>query len=152
MRVLVCGGRSYGELTLIRSGSSDAVMAESARLMAEHFGMLGWLSDMHRTKPITCIIEGGANGADTAARIWAGMHDVPGATYPAYWKLHGRQAGPIRNRLMLTDGEPDLVVAFPGGSGTRNMISLAKRGGVRVDEVPHDAVMAADIRRAPIKP
>lgn len=40
-------------------------------------------------------------------------------------------AGPMRNRQML-DEKPDLVVAFAGGSGTRNMIDIARRAGVKV--------------------
>jgi predicted polyphosphate/ATP-dependent NAD kinase len=31
---------------------------------------------------------------------------------------------------MLVEGLPDLVVAFPGGSGTANMIAQAKRAHV----------------------
>lgn len=35
-------------------------------------------------------------------------------------------AGPIRNRRMLEQGKPDLVVAFPGGAGTANMVRLTE--------------------------
>ena len=33
---------------------------------------------------------------------------------------------------MLTDHKPDLVVAFPGGSGTRHMVEIAQKTGVEV--------------------
>ena len=33
---------------------------------------------------------------------------------------------------MLAEGKPDLVVAFPGGAGTANMIEQARAAGVRV--------------------
>jgi UDP-N-acetylmuramoylalanine-D-glutamate ligase len=36
---------------------------------------------------------------------------------------------------MLNDHRPDMVVAFPGGRGTANMIALAKSAGVEVIEV-----------------
>jgi hypothetical protein len=36
---------------------------------------------------------------------------------------------------MLDEGKPDLVLAFPGGRGTRNMVGQAKRRGVPVEIV-----------------
>ena len=47
--------------------------------------------------------------------------------YPADWKAHGAAAGQIRNRQMLACGKPDVVVSFPGGSGTLDMVHKAKR-------------------------
>ena len=46
-----------------------------------------------------------------------------------------RGAGPERNARMLAEGRPDLVVAFPGGTGTADMVRRAKAAGVRVVEV-----------------
>ena len=39
---------------------------------------------------------------------------------------HGNAAGPIRNQRMLDHGKPDIVVAFPGGSGTADMVKLSR--------------------------
>jgi hypothetical protein len=36
---------------------------------------------------------------------------------------------------MLDEGKPDLVVAFPGGGGTKDMITRALGAGVSVHEV-----------------
>jgi hypothetical protein len=36
---------------------------------------------------------------------------------------------------MLDEGKPDLVLAFPGGRGTANMMRQARERGVRVVEV-----------------
>ena len=60
------------------------------------------------------MIAGGARGADTFAEEWAKAAGLPCTVYQAYWKGLGRKAGPIRNRRMLDEGLPDLVVAFPG--------------------------------------
>jgi predicted Rossmann-fold nucleotide-binding protein len=38
----------------------------------------------------------------------------------------------MRNQKMLDKGKPDLVVAFPGGRGTSDMISRAIKVPVRV--------------------
>jgi hypothetical protein len=63
---------------------------------------------------------------------WAIEAGIPVKPYPADWRLHGRAAGPIRNTLMLVEGRPDLVVAFPGGQGTADMTKKALRAGVKV--------------------
>jgi UDP-N-acetylmuramoylalanine-D-glutamate ligase len=41
----------------------------------------------------------------------------------------------MRNKWMLTDGKPDLVIAFPGGRGTASMVNLARAAGVPVTEI-----------------
>jgi hypothetical protein len=113
MRVLVCGSRDY---------NTDA----------------GWnhvmevLSSIHADTPIDAVIEGGAKGADFLGGLWAQMHKVKRITVPADWATHGKAAGPIRNRRMLTDFKPDLVVAFPGGKGTEDMVRQAEAAGIKV--------------------
>lgn len=85
--------------------------------------------------PDTVIIHGAATGADSLANRWAVVNWVRSEEYPADWKKHGAAAGPIRNQRMIDEGKPDLVVAFPGGKGTADMVSRAKAAGVRVIEV-----------------
>ena len=58
---------------------------------------------------------------------WTGL-DV----YPADWERYGLSAGYRRNRQMLEEGKPDLVVAFPGGKGTNMMVDIARKAGVPV--------------------
>lgn len=116
MRVLVCGGRDYDDESRLR------------RI----------LSSLHAQAEITLLIEGGARGADRLASFWACDHDVPTDRYEADWNAHPKAAGPIRNQLMLDEGEPDLVVAFPGGRGTADMVRRAKKAGVTVVDIPAD--------------
>jgi hypothetical protein len=104
MRVLVCGGRNYGDYVFLSS----------------------ILTNIHDTTPITLIIHGAANGADSLADRWAATHHVPVRAFPADWVRHGRAAGPLRNKKMLDEGKPDVVVAFPGNKGTRNMVAQAQ--------------------------
>lgn len=113
MRVIVCGGRNY-------SGDAAANHVQSV-LDAIHMGHI-----------ITTLIQGGAPGADFEAKLWAEMREVKCVTVPALWREHGRAAGPIRNKRMLTDFEPDVVVAFPGGKGTADMIKQAEAHGIEV--------------------
>lgn len=114
MRVLVTGGRNY--------------------LVADH--VFAVLDELHAEIGISMLIEGGATGADACARTWAAAHEVPAETYPADWRVNGRAAGPLRNRRMLDEGQPDLVVAFPGGRGTASMVAIARAAGVAVTEIP----------------
>jgi hypothetical protein len=52
----------------------------------------------------------------------------------ADWSI-GRKAGPIRNQRMLDEHAPDLVVAFPGGRGTADMVRRARKSGVEVAKI-----------------
>lgn len=109
MRLLVTGGRNYQD--------------------KDHTFRV--LDCIHQEKGIELVIHGDATGADALAKAWAEQNGIPQIAYPADWKTHGRAAGPIRNRQMLTH-QPDLVYAFPGGRGTADMVRAAKAAGVRV--------------------
>lgn len=111
MRVLVCGGRNYRDVKSV-------------------FASLDGLSPGPHL-----IIHGGATGADACAAEWASKRGCESEVYHAPWRTHGRAAGPIRNQRMLDHGRPELVVAFPGGSGTADMVRRAKAAGVTVIEV-----------------
>jgi hypothetical protein len=113
MRLLVCGGREFNDFAAV----SDE---------------LTWLSGSHS---IDVVIHGGARGADTLAGEWAKLNRIPIQVYRADWGKHGKAAGPLRNKQMLVEGKPDMVLAFPGGRGTANMIAQAREAGVTVEEV-----------------
>lgn len=111
MRVLICGGRDPS------SDVCDAV----------------WNWVMENCSPGDVVIHGAARGVDTQAMIAA--QTIPGVKhlpFAADWYAQGRAAGPIRNQRMLDEGKPDLVVAFPGGRGTADMVNRATRAGVKV--------------------
>lgn len=106
MRVLVTGGRKYDN------------QARVNRV----------LNDLHPSQ----IAQGGASGADRSAALWAHETATSCYTYPADWTKHGKAAGPIRNQKMLEIFQPDLVVAFPGGRGTEDMVDRARKAFVPV--------------------
>ncbi len=118
MKVLITGGRNYTNQALVNQ-VLDALLVRY---------------------PAMVLIHGDAKGADTLGRMWAECHSVPHVPYPAEWDKHKppegsnrkNPAGPIRNRKMLTEGKPDLVVAFAGGSGTADMVQIALDAGVRL--------------------
>ena len=116
LRVLVCGGRNY---------------TERARV----YDLLSRINDKHG---IAIVIHGGASGADYFADEWAALLNIARHRFPAQWDKHGKAAGPIRNQAMLDKGRPDIVLAFPGGSGTANMIEKATNAGIKVMRVSND--------------
>ncbi len=116
--ILVCGGRDYKDFQKVIDTLDGIVKYKNAS--GEVSGIV--------------IIHGGAMGADTYAALWAKMNRFVALAYPADWKKHGKAAGPIRDQEML-DQRPDIVVAFPGGRGTADMVSRAKKAGVKVIEV-----------------
>lgn len=113
LRVLVCGGRGFADVGLL----------------------YGTLDNLHKAKGIACIIEGNAGGADRMAGFWARKHRIDNLKFPADWTKHGKAAGPIRNQRMLDEGRPDLVVAFPGGKGTDDMVRRSQQAGVPVERL-----------------
>ena len=114
MRILVCGGRDYNR----------------------NLHVYSVLDAVHETRgPVAVVISGGARGADYWGERWAALRDVPCVRFPADWETHGRTAGALRNQQMLDEGKPDLVVAFPGGRGTADMVRRAFAAGVEVLEI-----------------
>lgn len=109
MKVLVCGGRDFNDRRFVYNE----------------------LDKRHAVTPISLLICGGARGADQLAQDWASYRRVACRVFNADWETHGRAAGPIRNQLMLDDGTPDLVMAFPGNRGTADMVRRATELGVK---------------------
>lgn len=109
---LICGGRDFSRITLFTQSMRDVVD--------------------QRGCPI-CIIHGGYKGADTMADNWAREWEVDCIRVAARWLQHGKKAGPLRNtRMIEAYGNIDLVIAFPGGKGTADMIRKAKAANIPV--------------------
>ena len=109
LRVIVCGGRNY-----------------------QNYERVCEVLDGY---DIRHLWHGNASGADKLAGAWGARK--PGVSVHAVaaeWGKYGRKAGPIRNQVML-DRSPDLVIAFPGGSGTADMVRRSMAAGVDVLQV-----------------
>lgn len=102
MIVIVCGGRRYND--------KNALFEKMDALHSHRF--------------ITMVVQGGANGADYLAKLWANERGVHCATVEPQWSRYGNKAGPLRNAAMLLF-KPAYVIAFPGGSGTADMVKRA---------------------------
>jgi hypothetical protein len=125
MRLLVCGGRTFDNMTML------------------HMGMLQVSDMMH--EPIEVGIHGDASGADTLAQIWFEFQGIPTLRFPAKWRdinvpgavlrfgrhgMYNALAGPQRNARMLDEGKPTAFLAMPGGTGTADMVARCRRAGL----------------------
>lgn len=113
-RVLVCGGRHVKDKRKV-----FLILDDCARYFDDDF----------------IIIEGGAIGVDLLAKEWGIDEGVPVIEMRANWDFYPESAGPIRNGWMLKYAMPDLVIGIDGGSGTKDMLSQAKKAGVITYEV-----------------
>ena len=120
--VLACGGRNYNDKQKLYS-----VLDQMHDVGGEPYHM-----------EITEIVNGAATGADKLASDWARERKKHNGTsirlyeFLADWDTYGLSAGPIRNKQMLDARKPEVVVAFPGGPGTADMISKSQQAGIPV--------------------
>jgi hypothetical protein len=114
VRVLVTGGRNYLERPIVHRG----------------------LDLFHGKQLISLVIHGKCSqgGVDLFASEWARLNGIEELPFPADkdFARWGARGGSIRNGRMLREGNPDVVLAFPGGNGTRNMVMQSRMAGVRV--------------------
>lgn len=123
MRVIIAGSRSV---------TQDQVN--------EAFTRCPWASS------VTCVVSGGAKGADEYGEILAANLGIQVEIYQPEWSRYGKQAGPVRNREMAKNAE-GLIAIWDGLSrGTENMINLAKKAGLRiyVFQTSNDQIISVD--------
>ena len=97
--MIIAGSRSFTDITLV----------ESYLLKAIGYG-------------VTEVVSGAARGADICGEIAAKTLKVKVTQFPANWKLHGKAAGPIRNREMAEYADVALVFWDTVSPGSKNMI------------------------------
>lgn len=119
MKVLVCGDRNWQASGMVYSS----------------------LDTLRESFPDLEVISGYSTGADSHGANWAMRNNVKLHAFYADWKKYGKAAGPIRNQRMLTEGQPDLVLAFHDdlsrSKGTAHMVKIAQAAGVETLLVAH---------------
>ena len=84
--------------------------------------------------PHSTIIHGNYRGADKIAAKRGRLRGHKVIPMDSEWSKYGRGAGPIRNRRMLEEGQPDLVIAFHDdlsrSKGTADMLGQAEAQGI----------------------
>jgi predicted Rossmann fold nucleotide-binding protein DprA/Smf involved in DNA uptake len=108
MKTIIAGSRDCSDISLLHTAVKQC----------------GWVPSV--------VVSGTARGADRLGELWAAKRGVPVEKYPADWDKHGKSAGYKRNELMAANAEA-LIALWDGESrGTKHMIDLARRKGLRV--------------------
>ena len=115
MRVLVCGGRAYGD----RAKLFEVLDA----ILIEH--------------DIELLIHGGASGADALAAEWAEHRDVQQVVCAGTWPPSDMTTATTARRMIeiLLHGRQHTLVAFPGGWETLSLVKRARAAGIDIIEV-----------------
>ncbi len=112
-KVIICGAREVGN--------------ESCREAIDEF--------LSHLKKNCVIVHGGCKGVDIIVDMYSRKRGLPVIVYPAEWDKHGKAAGYIRNKRMLLEEKPDLVIAFhpalDKSKGTKHMIETANKANYR---------------------
>ena len=113
MRVIVCGGRDYYDADVIGKALATA----------------------RPSRGLPILVHGACRGADlTAAAVGKAARWII-EPHAANVRLHGSPAAfHIRNQEMV-DAGADLLIAFPGGTGTADCIRRAEKAGIPVRRV-----------------
>lgn len=131
MIVLICGSRTWRD---DRAIARVLVCVEPWPTLVVH-GANGYAAD-GRALPADGPDEAAARGADCLGGAAAARLGIPVRRFPADWDRLGRAAGPRRNRRMLDEARPDLVLAFTErlqtSVGTKDLVTEARRRGVPV--------------------
>ena len=109
MRVLICAGRHYADSRVCRQV----------------------LEAFQRLHPVQVVIHGGSQFLGAHIEDWARENAADIVRYPPNWQHHGKQAERLRNRFMLADSRPDIVLALPGGADTEELLDQARSQGLQ---------------------
>ena len=113
-------------MKIVVTGSRDWPDSRKIRYKLDEFAI---------SRTIERVGVGDATGVDDAAATWAIMRKIDCRVYAADWRRLGKIAGPARNERMLLTERPDVLLAFPGGSGTDDCKKRAERLGIQIVEM-----------------
>lgn len=114
--VAVTGGRTYSNWTVVHR---------------ELFSLIDGIENVHDWPH---ILVGDAQGADKLVRETCKSLGIAYDVFYADWHKWGKAAGPKRNQEII-DCEPQLLIAFPGGRGTADMISRAECDKIEIRKI-----------------
>ncbi|WP_287550354.1 DUF2493 domain-containing protein [Clostridium sp.] len=124
MRIIIAGSRDFNNYNKLKS--------ETLRIVKELKE-----EDYNTKREEVEIVSGTARGADQLGERFAKEFNLGLARFPANWHEFGKRAGYLRNSEMSEyaklDKEIGVLIAFWNGSkGTKHMIDLATKDGLKV--------------------
>lgn len=124
MRIIIAGSRDFNDYNKLKS--------ETLKIINE----LNF-KDYNTKRENVEIVSGTARGADQLGERFAKEYKLNLVKFPANWDSFGKRAGYLRNSEMSEyaklDKEIGVLIAFWNGSkGTKHMIDLATKDGLKV--------------------
>ncbi len=120
MRTIIAGSRNINSLAVLRDAMKQAERRE---------GIVPSL-----------IVSGCAKGVDTNGEDWAREQKLPLIRIPALWGKYGKSAGRMRN-VEMADYAEALIAVWDGESrGTKMMIDIANKKGLKVLVYPTEVL------------
>lgn len=124
MRLLVTGDRNWRDAPRVRDALLDWITRNGDPVLSGHV-----------------LISGDARGADTYADVVGQLLGFTIERHPADWETHGRAAGPVRNKAMLSSGVDDCIAFHDdlgSSKGTKNMVEQLERAGISYTLIGND--------------
>lgn len=126
LRIIIAGGRDFDDFSLLMNKCIEIICEEA--------------KEDNSIEKIR-IVSGAARGADKLGEQYAQIAHYEVSKFPADWDRYGKSAGYRRNvemaKFASEEGNKGVLIAFWDGEsrGTKNMIDLAKRYGLKVHVV-----------------
>lgn len=112
MKLIIAGGRYFNDYALMKRKCTFLLKNTNSETIE--------------------VVSGGATGADSLGERFAKENNYSIKRFPADWNMHGKAAGPIRNKQMAEYGT-HLIAFWDGKSrGTKGMIELAKKHNLKI--------------------
>lgn len=154
-KIFITGGHDFGELYYFdakvrkRYKKVGDALKKAEKEKQFIFDTLDEIVPNYASDKEILLINGQAWGVDLSSSEWCLMNKIKFIEYPAKWTKYGKAAGPIRNQLMLDKEvgvtlfnkpivDNTLLIAFPGGKGTKDMTNRARKLGMEVIEVTYN--------------
>lgn len=92
---------------------------------------------LYHVQDISCIVSGGANGADKLGEQFAKKYKISLSVHKPQWDIYGKRAGFVRNKEIVD--QSDEIIAFWDGSspGTKNTINLAYQSNKKIEIIQY---------------
>jgi hypothetical protein len=152
VKLLVCGNRKIGKTDPATPLHLMQYATENASRQRKM--IFDYLSLLHQVRPISLIIAGEEGGAEKLGVHWARLNGIPCVSIrrvkvePSTLKKAiaqfvgnasslkpSKESMLERNRRMLNENTPDVVLAFGTGTSTEALVHDARARGIEIIEV-----------------
>ncbi len=97
--------------------------------------IVAFVSFLNIPHPITEIVSGGATGVDRSGEQYAKRFGKGLNIFAADWNVHGKAAGPIRNKQMAQYADALLLIWDGKSRGSLSMKTEALNAGLPIYEI-----------------